>query len=74
MRKSFVSASAARAACAVLGLVLLSSVITGCTVLAIADAAASAAVGVVSTGVKVGSAVVGTAVDLAIPDKKEDKK
>lgn len=53
-----------------LWLVCLATVLlTGCAVLAVADGAASLAVGVVKTTVKVAGAVV----DAAIPDAKADK-
>ncbi len=44
--------------------------LTGCSVLAVADAGVSA----VATTIKVGAKVVGAAVDAVIPDKEKDKK
>ena len=48
---------------------LTMSLLTGCAVIAVADAAASLAVGAVKTTAKVAGAVV----DAAIPDAKTDK-
>lgn len=50
-------------------LVLGTSLLGGCAVVAVADAAVT----VVATGVKVGAKVVGAAVDAVIPDSKDDK-
>jgi hypothetical protein len=44
--------------------------LTGCSVLAVADAGVSA----IATTIKVGAKVVGAAVDAVIPDKEKDKK
>jgi hypothetical protein len=51
-------------------MVLTTVVLSGCAVIAVADAAASLAVGVVKTTVKVTGAVV----DAAIPDSDSDRK
>ena len=48
---------------------LATGLLTGCAVIAVADAAASLAVGAVKTTAKVAGAVV----DAAIPDTKTDK-
>ena len=48
----------------------VSSFLTGCAVVAVADAAVT----VVATGVKVTAKTVGAAVDLVIPDGDDDKK
>ena len=49
---------------------LMSAVLTGCAVIAVADAAASLAIGAVKTTAKVAGAVV----DAAIPDGDDEDK
>ncbi|MCF8209115.1 MAG: hypothetical protein K9K38_06895 [Rhodoferax sp.] len=52
------------------GLLVSLPLLTGCSVVAVADAAVT----VVSTGVKAGAKVVGAAVDAVLPDSEDEKK